>query len=565
MSESLKSRRTPHRGVRAHLGALAERWFGWQQLDPASREFIAACRAQWPVSERDRAGKPLLLVHRSSWHASILNYAFVANLVAKQLGAAPASFGFGALDEKIAPLYESFGARSILNEAKLARWDAQAAPLARQMFESLKTKRDVVDLQHDGVNLGDLIYDTHLRHHFLKTVELRDPALLETIQRVLRIFFAAVDFLDAHEVAAVFTDHAVYAEGGVLSRLAIRRGIPAYHVPYNPATLIPLDPQMFHGERGNPAGRPLGAGSCKLMFPFHRFADVLAARPESDRLESIAKGRAVLEARLAGKFDPGVLPGGSAYLPASDSRLIEDTGRPRVLVTLHDFCDAPHAYRDLLFPDHYEWTCWLLERAAQTSFDWYVKPHPNIVAHDRSKAATNDAVVDELKARFPKAHFLPPSASNLQLIEEGLSALFTGYGTAGHEFAWFGVPAVNAGDNPHINFGFCHHPQSIDELGEFVDRAGELTLPGGGRDEIAQYAAGRYVLFTDKAEHPIAVLPAGFEESPENFRKLKSPEVLRFASRFTPDFFDQADAWFRKLITTGRHQLPASNPTPIHS
>jgi hypothetical protein len=74
------------------------------------------------------------------------------------------------------------------------------------------------------------------------------------------------------------------------------------------------------------------------------------------------------------------------------------------------------------------------------------------------------------------------------LVNSGFAAAFTAYGTVGHEFPYFGIPVVNAGDNPHIDYGFCAHPRSRQELGEIVRKidAGDFHLPLS-RPEILEF------------------------------------------------------------------------------
>ena len=541
------------RGLRAWIRDLADSCLGRSGLDPASLDFIRFCRNRWPKTAG--SSQPLILLHHSVFNATILSYAFIANWFARHHGAQLASFGFDRSGRPLGKLYASFGASPIFGPKQLELWKDAAEPLAAEIFSGLRSKRDVVNIRFEGISLGDLIYDSYLRYHLQPTADLADPRLRETIRLALQMFFAARELLVTREVAAVFSDHAVYLDAGMLSRLAIAKGIPVYHVTYNPATLIQLDPKTFEGTEEDPRGRPSGTGSCKLILPYHRFAEIFRALPSPTQAAGLKKARASLEARLAGKFDPGVLPGGSAYRQSSGARILEETGRPRVLVMLHDFCDAPHAFRDLLFPDHYEWACWLMERASKTDFDWYVKPHPN-TAHDQGKDKVNHLLLAELKTRFPKMRFLAGDVSNLQLISEGLSAMFTGYGTAGHEFAYLGVPAVNAGDNPHINYTFTYHPQSIEELGALIVKAAELVLPPDHKAQIEEFACMRFVHYIDREAHPVSVLPAGFEESPETFRRVASSEVLRFVAEGTDAREAAFDSYLKRLLPPGAPSPP---------
>jgi hypothetical protein len=232
--------------------------------------------------------------------------------------------------------------------------------------------------------------------------------------------------------------------------------------------------------------------------------------------------------------------------------------RPRIAVMLHDFMDAPHAFRDHLFTDNYQWAVWLLDRASRTPYDWYIKPHPNS-AHDPVMGAKNAEVLGELKARFPQVTFLDPLCSNNQLVAEGLAAMFTGYGTAGHEFAYLGVPVVNAGDNAHIGYGFNLHARSLAQLTEYVDHAANLQIEIDRR-EIEQFAYMRYIAFLDRAAHPVSMLPPTYVPSVENQKALGTPDALRMAFLEPDALAERLRAYFKEFFAQGRHELRTGEP-----
>lgn len=537
------------RGVRNTVRELVHKWrFG----DP-EKEFCEFARRRWP---RKTEG-PLLLIHQNSWHTSIVGYAFIAPIVAEHYGARLASFHFARnLQSAVSPLYEAFGAPTVLSPKDEEKHLERARKLGAEIYANLKTRRDILNITVDDLSLGDIIYDSYNRFFLVPTAVLEDPRMLAVIQRVLSIYFACEEFLNHHEVAAVFVDHAVYWSAAVLTRLAVRRGLPVYHVPYHPATIVPLDPQMFHGVPGDPAGYPAGYGCCKLTLPYHLFAKLFARLPADRQEAGVLRARRDLEARLSGAFDPNVLPGGTAYHPVAEgsARLTKAGDRPRMLIMLHDFCDAPHAFRWQLFEDNYQWAVWMLERVSQTPYDWYVKPHPNS-AHDPEMGAKNAEVLTDLRARFPKVTFLSPTVSNLQLVQEGITAMFTGYGTVAHEFAYMGIPVVNAADNAHVNYTFNFHPQSVAELAAYVDGAADLKIEIEKR-EIEEYAYMRFIAYFDRQLHPVSILPANYVESPENNKKLGTPEALRMAMVEPDALEERLRAYFQEFFARRHHVLP---------
>ena len=94
-------------------------------------------------------------------------------------------------------------------------------------------------------------------------------------------------------------------------------------------------------------------------------------------------------------------------------------------------------------------------------YDFYVKPHPNGIPG-------NEEIIDGIKSRFDGVTFLPKSVSNKQLIQEGFDLALTVYGTLGHEFPYFGIRVLNAGDNPHVNYDFSAYAKTKKQYEDYL-------------------------------------------------------------------------------------------------
>ena len=237
---------------------------------------------------------------------------------------------------------------------------------------------------------------------------------------------------------------------------------------------------------------------------------------------------------MAGKLDEFTLQTTTAYGEPSRERIFADTGRPRIVVMLHDFIDAPHGYRWLLFPDFLEWICFLLERAKETPFDWYVKPHPSSGEPSREAIfRINSEVVEKLKVRFPEIRFLEPTVSNRQIAAEGISSLFTVYGTVAQEFAYMGVPVVNAGDNPHIQYDFNLHAKSVEEYEAYIANADRLSVTID-KTEIEEYCYMYYFYSLDQYSAGANPMDPAIFESQDTLKEVAGPRALEvFMSRAT--------------------------------
>ncbi len=513
------------------LRRVLRRLTGRAEESAARQRYVAWSREKW-TRDWPHDEHAVVLVSLFDWKPTIHTYAYAVNHVARRRGARTAAFFFGDhhMPADVEPLFASFGAALELSWAQAEPFRARAEALASEIFAGLNTRQDVEAIAVDGIPIGDLIYDTYLRYLAQATVDLRDPRLRAYIRDALLIFFATKDYFARHRVEAVMPDHVVYIGCGVLVRIASFLQIPTYLVYYTPEFYVV---KLDCGERGWP-----------IRWPWWRYRELFATLPPAAQAAGRARGRQSLEARLSGHLDTALF-GQSAYEAQGRERLLLPTAKPKMLVMLHDFCDAVHVFRDLLFTDFQEWIHFLLSRARETPFEWYVKPHPNTCDPYRAAMnALNQAMFAELQRTYPEMHFLPPGASNRQLVEEGIQALFTVYGTAGHEFAYMGVPVVNAGDNPHIAYDFNFHPKSREEYASFIARADQLERPAQ-RSQIEEYHYMNYYFFPEHLGSGVRLI----EPTLAHAATANAPEILdEFRAEATPEREAQIAAYFDRLI-----------------
>ncbi len=417
-------------------------------------------------------------------------YAEFVPRFAKNLNSEIGTFHFhnSLPNAQVSAIYASFGAKVVLQ----AKWEGElwekAERRSAEIFRGLQSKDDVAKIREDGVWLGDLIYDTYLRDLLVATVDIRDPRLAGYIRDALLFYYHARAFFDGREVRGVFVDHLVYIWQGVLIRVAMQRDIPVYSVYFNPQPSV---------QRVDLEAKAEGL-EAPARFNYWCYPDVFSRLPDDVQEEARKKGRAHLEKRLSGKIQNNIYGKQSAYVPATEERVLQNTDVPKFLILLHDFCDAVHVYRRLLFDDFYEWIHFLLREASRTPYEWYVKPHPNINDYRRRGIQnSNLKVIEELKAAYPQIHFLEPTVSNSQLIRDGIAGLFTMHGSATHEFPFLGVPAVCGADNPHVAYPFAHTPATVEEYARLIHSAGKLEAVRGA-EQIAEFC---YMHFFYAAEH----------------------------------------------------------------
>ncbi len=453
-----------------------QRFVARREAEASARRFVAFCQRKWPVNPAAREDSVVLLGYFPHKIATYCN-GHVANYIARRTNSRLETFAiYGRRDPLAREAYHAMGAQLGLDQSHGEPRREEMQKKADEIFAGLKTKWDLLALRYEGLKIGDLIYDTYLRFYEEPTVKLEDPRLRELIFQTLFIYAAVDNYLKTKKVVAFIADDYCYHECGVLTRLLMRRGVPIYIVCFGSQFFL----YKLYGEEET------GWDDYPIRWPYHAYPKVFRTLPSAEQERCLAIGKKYVEDKLAGKFDRFTLRDRSAFAE-SDDKVFTDSGKPRIVVLLHDFIDAPHGFRWMLFPDFYDWIYFLLEKASETDFEWYIKPHPSSWDPKRQGISrVNMGVVDDLLKRFPKIKLLEPTVSNRQIVKEGIAAMFTMYGTAGHEFARLGIPTVNAGDNPHIAYHFNYHPTTVEEYADLIARADQLKCEGSHR-EIDEY------------------------------------------------------------------------------
>ena len=117
----------------------------------------------------------------------------------------------------------------------------------------------------------------------------------------------------------------------------------------------------------------------------------------------------------------------------------------------------------MIFQDFYEQLIFLINFiSSNTTYKIYIKPHPNHLPE-------NDFIFIKLKKKFDKKiSFLDKNSNNYSLAKSKPDFIVTNNGTIAHEIAYFEIPVINTGDNPHINYNFSLNPKNLEELKKMI-------------------------------------------------------------------------------------------------
>ncbi len=314
---------------------------------------------------------------------------------------------------------------------------------AWKCWRNLTDKDSLISLQMDGIAVGDLINDSFLRFKPAPTVDLKDAYLLVLIWQAYRDVRRAKAYFERTKPKLYLTSYSTYIQHGIPVRVALQNGVRVFSFGnYQEFTKELTLQDWVHTK--NPDGYA---------------TEFLKLDHQEERL---ALAETALSTRLSGGVDSATAyMKKSAYAESGDP--VPDV-RGAVVIFLHDFYDSPHVYREMVFPDFWEWVCFTIETLSSANIPFLIKPHPNQIS-------LSDNVLSELKQRYPGLSMISSGITNKQLAEAGMCCAVTVYGTVAHEMAFLGVPTIACAYHPHVSFDFCRTAESKDEYANLLREA----------------------------------------------------------------------------------------------
>lgn len=514
-------------------------------------------KAKWgplEIYRRPQANRVVLVDLTVDGLNSGLTQCLFGKYLGWHLNAVPCGLTFDvqAIPPASRALYEGFGYGQFFTLSPIVRRLMEADPSLAAMgpklvagwpTEGAALRQAVLDLRFEGLPVGDLIYDTHLRHTGKPTIERLDNRLVAHIAEAFIYYKAAQTILATGTIQAVATLHMVYYHLGILSRLAIAMGIPV---------IQSLSVNPFRIKRFTSF---LQARDAVGQFDPREFDHVLTRERET----ALGFARDYLERRFSGKAELGFKDGFEGAYGSNRRRYAKedlcrslnwDPEKPIVVLMAHVFHESPHAVGGNLYADYYDWLAETLEVAARTpQVNWLLKKHPQQKYFDEILKHSPDLVPDDETMRrllapvAGAAHvaLCPPDLHTASLIASS-HAIVTQHGRAGYEFAACGVPVVTTARAAYGGLGFTVEPKNRGDyvaLLETIDRLAPLDQEQ--RDRALCYI----YLFFEKSRVRTTLLPdienRGFWAPPYGAEFLE--EVLERARSFDP----REDPLFRRV------------------
>ncbi len=347
---------------------------------------------------------------------------------------------------------------------------------------NLKSKKKLTNFKIQDVLIGDLIYDTYCKKYREPTLNFNDERFSNLVRdSINQLFFWLKYFENNKDIEKVVSSHAVYSYGIIL-RVALKFNKKAY--------LISLDRIKKLNKK----------------FPYEiHYKDFDLIRLYKLNLKKRKKiflqGKHILDNVLKGNeksFNIVSTLKKNSFLKNNQKSMIKKSDKIKILVSPHDFYDAPHGWGDHgLFSDYYEWLKYLFNLSLKTKYDWYIKTHPDLVGKLGTNQRKSRIIIDDMFKNQKNITVLPPNYSNYRIVKDKIDFIITCHGSVAYEFPYFKIPTITCSKvNPFINCKFNIHAKSKNHLEYIIFNLKKIKKNSSiKKEEIYKYFANRFVFY----------------------------------------------------------------------
>jgi hypothetical protein len=400
--------------------------------------------------------------------------------------------------------YDAIGVNHGISYKNFSYHKLIALRKAKKVFSELRSKEDVFQIKIKGFKIGSYIYQTYLRYYSLPTVNVRDLKLLDEIFKSFLIYLSIEEYFKENKVKLVIVSHAFYSYYGIIAKYAASKGVQVIRIASagwrNKTSFIISKINKNHIEEAP---------------PYYMYKKIFNQFSNKEKKEKLLIGNQILKKRYQGEIQPFLLGNISSYAD-NKKNIILKKNKKNILVFLNCFFDGPGRFKSAIFPDFYEWIIFTLDNAANTNFDWYVKPHP------RSQPG-NDDIINSLKNKYKiknNIYFIDKSISNKKLIDSNFKSLFMHHGNATAEFANKNFPVVNCCTSAMSNYKFFIKVKSKKAYLNIINTADNLKIKIKKR-EIYEWTYMNFNHF-NKYDKNKKITINNFQDKISHFHKIDS-------------------------------------------
>lgn len=292
----------------------------------------------------------------------------------------------------------------------------------------------------DGLRLQDQVIDTYLRFKPSEKYNPKDQFIKNIWHRArsLQLLVKAYTSKNSHSKVCI-SGYSSYINEGIFTRQAVISG----------CKLVTL-------------------GSSHSYYKIHdSFNEEVPSHLQNHSLYSINKAdelpQHIIEAanqalmnRTKGNYDNS-MPYMKNLRETDEEKDVNSLDcKNKVIMLLHDFFDAPHSYKWIIFEDFWAWATETIEFCSRNRIPLVIKPHPN-------QSPASIEVTKKLKAQYREYDFIEwiaPTIGNSAIFAQKPKLILTVFGSVAPEAAYCKLKVLLAGDHPAINFAIGYTAKS---------------------------------------------------------------------------------------------------------
>jgi hypothetical protein len=424
-----------------------------RSLDGSVTEFVKTNAKYWSAGTNSRPGI-LVEGHLSQYGPNyLLRTAVAAKAIQEKSGLDIAVIfnGFSFQWTVAKQIYESFRICKFVYLANLYPLANIARRIGSRIVAArigmrLRSPAEILNIEYDGIHVGDLIYDDVLKLTGTRTIERINRSVVRAIANSYYFYLQYRALFSDRRYEYYVSTHTAYSEYGLLCRVALSRGVKVVET---------TDIQMSFYDAIARDNLPTYHDGIRSSI-VRELGD-----PQADAAGLRMSAKSALQRRLSSQvsqIDAEKAFRGKVYTKAELRQALKlGTDEKIAFVLAHVFSDAPHLSSGMLHTDYYQWLATTLQVCAKArGVHWVIKPHPSVSIYGEEGVV--EKMVENLVSRNVS---ICPTDLNTRSLSDCADALVTVHGTAGLEFSCLGVPAVLAGSPFYSGFGFTIEPGSI--------------------------------------------------------------------------------------------------------
>lgn len=308
--------------------------------------------------------------------------------------------------------------------------------ITRKVLKHVKSKKDFYNLKIYNIKFGHILYDHYLKKYRVPTIDIKSDLFINYLKESINLIVYWKNFFNQNIIKSAIITHGTYWSG-IIAKFAIKKDIPVYTTSIE---------DSFYLSKKNSLPYKKFLNHKKNFLNFY-------TKKEKKKLLKISKQN--LDKRMGGKVGVDMRYSKKTAWKKDNKRVLKKNNKIKILIATHCFFDSPNGLGDNLFPDFYEWICFLVKISHKTDYDWYIKTHPDYLEG-------NEKIIRELSKKFKNITILKSTTSHHSIIRDKINFVLTVNGSVGIEYAYKGKYVINASkNNPSINYNFNFNPLTI--------------------------------------------------------------------------------------------------------